>query len=191
MPLSDDQSGRFRVIPAPVASPGSCGICGYGGGGRQYVDLGLDFEFFGTLIFCVPCAQALGAVVGCLPLETSEALEKRVEAAEFESAHLRGVALQMEQLRELFATHSLYSPGDGNSSEPVVGLPSEGESSTDAGTVSGSVEEGTTDSGGAEQLSFESVEREEPESPGIDSVVVVEGPNGVSDSRSNAPVLSI
>jgi hypothetical protein len=61
-----DPSQRIQLIPSPIVSPGQCGICGISKHSVGFVTLGMDFEFYGTLIFCADCAVSLGAVAGSI-----------------------------------------------------------------------------------------------------------------------------
>lgn len=50
-------NARIQVMPIPVAAPGKCAICGYAGqdGERNYIDIGLDLDFYGVVYFCTHC----------------------------------------------------------------------------------------------------------------------------------------
>lgn len=76
-------SARFVVIDAPRVEPGSCGCCGKSQHEGGFVTTGLDFEFFGTLIFCSECALAIAAPVGGLtPTQYDSLVKENVELAQ-------------------------------------------------------------------------------------------------------------
>lgn len=52
-------AARVQVIPAPIVSPGVCGICGKTEHPEGFADLRLDFEWYGTLYFCADCVGAI------------------------------------------------------------------------------------------------------------------------------------
>ena len=68
-------AARFKVIQNPIASPGCCGICGCVKCDDGFVTLDLDFEFYGTLIFCRNCALGIAAPVGGITPEKALSLE--------------------------------------------------------------------------------------------------------------------
>jgi hypothetical protein len=116
MDLSTSQ-GRFFILDSPVVSPGVCGICGFGGAeGRKYLDPRLDFEFYGSLIFCEDCVTAMANQFGCLNPAQAQALESRVEEAERQLITYRAVISNMENVS--VAVSSLVASGvlssDGN-----------------------------------------------------------------------------
>ncbi len=82
-------TGRFTILDHPVASPGHCATCGYSNNDRKYVDLRLDFEFYGTVVFCVECVGAMAQLFDFLKPAQTLALEARVEEAERECIQLR------------------------------------------------------------------------------------------------------
>jgi len=45
----------MRLIEYPLAAPGHCLECGYGGRERKYADTGLDVEFYGVVYVCELC----------------------------------------------------------------------------------------------------------------------------------------
>lgn len=96
--------GRFFILDAPVASPGTCAICGYGGvGDRKYLDPQLIFEFYGNAIFCDVCVTAMANVFDCLsPAQTRE-LELRVEEAERQLVQYKAAVLNLENVRGAIA----------------------------------------------------------------------------------------
>lgn len=90
--------GRFFLLDSPKATPGNCGICGFSGSERKYLDPRLDFEWYGTLIFCEDCVMSMAEVFGFILPAQARALEERVEEAERELIMYRGLANNLENL---------------------------------------------------------------------------------------------
>lgn len=101
-------SGRVQVIPAPIASPGQCGICGTPSHPVGFADPRLDFEFYGTLIFCQTCVGDIASVFGYLPTEALVGLREQIEDQNDELNTLRQAVLGLEA-----AVDGLTSYNDG------------------------------------------------------------------------------
>lgn len=72
-------NGRFRLLDGPVALPGKCVVCGCVKG--QFIDIGLDVEFYGAVIFCVPCMIAVAEIIDLVPAEKLREAEAKYETA--------------------------------------------------------------------------------------------------------------
>lgn len=59
---TSDASARVQRVPVPVASPGSCLLCGKSKHPEGFAFFGIDFEFYGTLYFCADCG---GDIANC------------------------------------------------------------------------------------------------------------------------------
>lgn len=60
---TSDASARVQRVPVPVASPGSCLLCGKHSHPQGFVFFSnVDFEFYGTLYFCADC---VGDIANC------------------------------------------------------------------------------------------------------------------------------
>lgn len=93
---TNPNAARCQLIEAPIASPGSCGICGKSKHDKGFVDVRLDFEFYGTLIFCSDCALDIGSPVGGMsPTEYSELSVKYSESI----LTVRELTEQLEKLQ--------------------------------------------------------------------------------------------
>lgn len=92
--------GRLTILEnGPVISPAACGLCGFGGSERKYLDLRLDFEFYGTLIFCDECLMSMAQMLGFITPDQAQALEARVEEAERELIQSRSLLQSLGSLR--------------------------------------------------------------------------------------------
>lgn len=137
---------NFQILEnGPVASPGNCGICGYAGSDRLFIDPRKDFEFYGTFIICFECVGAMANDAGFLQPAQARSLENRVEEAERELIVLRSAILKLEDVHDLIAGFNADSGRDGSSSRNVV--------NSDVADESGAVD--GTDRG--TQLSFDEV----------------------------------
>lgn len=111
---------NFQILEnGPVASPGNCGICGYSGSDRNYIDPRQDFEFYGTFIICFECVGAMANDAGFLQPAQARSLENRVEEAERELIVLRSAILKLEDVHDLIAGFNADS-GRGDSSNGSV-----------------------------------------------------------------------
>lgn len=60
MDFAIDPSARIFIQPTPMASPGCCTICGTTECVAGFLNPQLDFEFYGTVIFCRSCVAEMG-----------------------------------------------------------------------------------------------------------------------------------
>lgn len=88
---------HYFILDTPAASPAKCGLCGYAGSERKYLDPRLDFEFYGSLIFCEACVGTMANDFGFLQPAQARSLESRVEEAERELITLRSAVLKLEE----------------------------------------------------------------------------------------------
>lgn len=93
---SVNPSGRVQVYPSPVAAPGQCGMCGKAEHPKGFVDIRMDFEFYGVLYFCYDCVGDIGRAVGFYAPEDLSSLRARVERQDDELVILREAILGME-----------------------------------------------------------------------------------------------
>lgn len=120
MELSQAQ-GRYYILESgPMASPGCCSICGYSSSDRRYIDPRLDFDEYGSVIFCGECIAAMSLLMGYIEPAQAQALEARVEEAERQLIQLRATSLAMEDLRVALAGTSIRASlyGSGSSDSP-------------------------------------------------------------------------
>jgi hypothetical protein len=56
---------KYQVSDVPMFKPGKCGNCGSSkNDGRQYVDFGLEIDFYGTLFLCGICVGDVARTMG-------------------------------------------------------------------------------------------------------------------------------
>lgn len=100
-------SGRFQVLrTGPMASPGCCIICGYSLKERIYLDPRLDFDEYGSVIFCDQCVTEMATILGLISPTQARALEARVKEAESEIQMLRSAVANLETISDAVAQFS-------------------------------------------------------------------------------------
>lgn len=155
-------SSRFRILDQPYSLPSKCSFCGIGhneDGKRQFIDTGLDLDWYGVVYICSTCFIEIAQTLGFLsPQQYTHVADAGIEA-EVEN---RGLKVENDALRtalNLLSDHRCFRslrPDDGN------------------------VGEGT---GKASELSGDTLEGGKPESS--DNVEPDDG-EGLSDVRGNA-----
>jgi hypothetical protein len=101
----ENPAARIKFLPIPQATPGQCGICGKGQDARGFADPGLDFEFWGTLIFCADCAGQIAAVFGFISVSDYEDILAERDTAQLELRETKG---QLEKLRSVVDNLNSY-----------------------------------------------------------------------------------
>jgi len=77
------ESSKFRILNAPIEAPGTCASCGASSADdRDYIDLGIDLEFFGTIYFCTFCYTEGANALGFVNPDQARELEDKLTAAE-------------------------------------------------------------------------------------------------------------
>lgn len=92
-----DPSARIKRVPAPVASPGSCVICGKNEHPDGFAQTdNLDFEFYGTVYFCADCVGDYARAFGYLSSNDLVGLREHIDAQNTELNTLRQAVLGLE-----------------------------------------------------------------------------------------------
>lgn len=136
MPDTSTAQGRYYILDnGPMVDPARCGVCGYGGKERRYIDPRLDFDFYGTLIFCEECLASMARLFDFIEPAQALALEARVEEAERELISLRAAVAAVEAFRVAIGASTtnsvpVYEPDSSNVPDSVAVAPS----ADDAGT---------------------------------------------------------
>lgn len=149
-----DTSARVQRIPAPIASPGSCGLCGKTDHVNGFASAGLDFEFYGTFILCYDCVGDYARTFGFMSREEITNLLDELNKQREELNVLRESVVNLENILDAYAKlrpnsgitdhrsiGAIVAASDGSEgAQDVSGLT---EVLTDGGT---SEDEGTTES---------------------------------------------
>lgn len=128
---------KYRILNVPDTQPGKCANCGAAkSDGREYVDIGLQIDWYGALFFCSLCLKDIALSVGLFEELQNQLKEAKEKLIKINSLHAVGTQLQdtvlhtFEEVKSYFANlHSL-----GNDS-PV-------SSNTSVGTNKTTVEQG-------------------------------------------------
>ena len=92
-----DVNGAFSLTQSPQALPGKCGQCGKAKDNLGFIDTGLQFDFYGALIFCSECVLDMASKFGYINMETADNLKSRVAALEEENMRQRAALLGLEE----------------------------------------------------------------------------------------------
>lgn len=61
---------RFTVHNNPDVAPGKCAVCSsVGGDDRQFIDFGMQLDWYGAVYFCTFCVRELAAAGGFVSVE--------------------------------------------------------------------------------------------------------------------------
>src|SRR5947208_2015154 len=111
-------SNFFLLDQGPIASPGKCGICGYSGADRIFLDPSKHFEFYGTFIICELCVGAMAQDFGFIEPVRALAIEQRAKEAEQQLDKLTVASGILEKLRDLISDYD-FGHGDGDNGTVV------------------------------------------------------------------------
>lgn len=138
-----DPSARVVRIDAPIASPGSCAICGKNSHPDGFADARLDFEFHGTFYLCADCVGDYARLFGYVSSAELVGLRALVDDQNAELNTLRQAVLGLESTVDglIADAHRRNSPRrihdhepgnvDGNGPSNPVDQPNEGPPSFD------------------------------------------------------------
>ena len=88
--VENDPSARFQVRSrGELMHPGGCMVCGNGTHEEGYVDLGVFYDYEGSMYLCMTCALQVSALIGCVLPEEILALKKTNEQVVQERDDLR------------------------------------------------------------------------------------------------------
>lgn len=110
-----DPSARVTRIDAPIASPGSCAICGKNSHPQGFADARLDFEFFGTFYLCADCVGEYARLFGYVSSDDLATLRAHLDAQNTELHTLRQAVLGLES-----TVDGLIADAHRRNSSPVV-----------------------------------------------------------------------
>lgn len=91
-----DVNGAFSLILTPQALPGKCGGCGKAKWEQGFIDTGLQFDFYGALIFCGECVLDMASKFGFITPEAADHLRSQIEALQTETVTQREALLGLE-----------------------------------------------------------------------------------------------
>lgn len=99
-----DTSARVKRIPAPIASPGCCGLCGKVSHDRGFASTdNFDFEFYGTLYFCYDCVGDYARTFGYMSREEVTNLLEELKSQRAELDVLRESVVNLESILDAYS----------------------------------------------------------------------------------------
>ncbi len=99
-----DPSARIRTQQSPQASPARCGICGKSRCDEGFVDPQLDFEFYGSLIFCYDCIKEMAKVYQMITQDEYQELASRLDQSIANGLKLSAKISEMEKILDGFSS---------------------------------------------------------------------------------------
>lgn len=88
---------RVQVLPAPIASPGVCGICGKSSHPDGFADARLDFEWYGTFYLCADCVGDYARAFGYHSISDMDHLYNRIDELEAQVANYENVIARLKE----------------------------------------------------------------------------------------------
>jgi len=109
--------GRFNVSKTPSALPSKCVVCGaWGGDGRDFVDFGMDIDFYGAIYFCSVCLTECCNKLGYISPDQwqsvntmNDELIRRIQILEADNVSLRTALVATDFLRGGYSDDSLVA----------------------------------------------------------------------------------
>jgi hypothetical protein len=144
---------KYRITDVPDSQPGRCANCGSSQhDSRKYLDIGVELEFYGIVVFCSLCLDEFARKLGLYRalelrvLQLEEIIAKRQSHTDLGEELKKTVLHTFEQVKEYFdansnnlASSDVFTVTDAESraaAEEPVSEPS-------AGTKSGAVKSAT------------------------------------------------
>lgn len=82
MSIENDPSARMQLRSrGELRHPGSCMICGNGTNDDGYVDLGVFFDYEGTMYLDMTCALQIAVLIGCVTPDDIKIFQEAAEKA--------------------------------------------------------------------------------------------------------------
>lgn len=123
MVIENNPGARIHMISrGEMLHPGSCMICGSGDPERTYLDVGVFFDYEGSMYICHLCGAQIGETLGLftpeevkIQTEAIANLQARVDSMEEELTHARPI---MVGIRSMLSADSVLSVD--SAQEPAV-----------------------------------------------------------------------
>jgi hypothetical protein len=145
--VAEDQQGSNRVQlihNRTLPLPGKCAICGYAGAGtdgqprRSFLDIGLDVDYYGAVIFCEQCVVDLVLPLGFHAPEAYDAIVAKLQHATLMLSRMQN---DNTHLRAIVSSGASLTPN--SESNAVVSA----ESNSDPAQTELALDEPTSDEG--------------------------------------------
>lgn len=130
---------KYRILAIPDFKPGKCANCGSSkNDGRQYIDFGLEVDWFGTVYLCGHCLQNIAESMGLFKTIQTQLIESELKNKSIDDLKQRGEELYtnliktIREFEEFYATlHSIIDSSGSDGSDRVVTSETTTESRTD------------------------------------------------------------
>ena len=132
-PALPTASDKYQITNAPVALPGACIVCNRTADGvTKFLDFNLSLDYYGAVIFCLPCLTPLGHAIGFVEIEKLLDAERECEEIRFaldgvedELRHYRSIVDSFRAVRPNVSSDDSESGQDQESNNPGFALDSE------------------------------------------------------------------
>lgn len=121
--------GEIQVIPNPVALPGQCVFCG-SATKDWYLDPGLSYEFYGSVIICCECLEGICDKVGYMSPDRATDLKEANKRLARRVQELEQSEMALHQAINALKVGGYTSDKDGSGSADLSSHPSFGELSS-------------------------------------------------------------
>jgi hypothetical protein len=165
-------AARVQLLPAPVASPGMCGICGKNEHPDGFADARLDFEFYGTFYLCGDCVGDYARLFGWLhPMQARALAQKYQELSDELDLHRKALLNLEESVEHLTNYRMLRSTITGT------------EPGNDLDATSSDPDEETIDAVSGSVIEFPGADN--PSESDVSEPVTEQGPDDVPEPRGD------
>lgn len=119
-------NGRFKLLDAPFALPGKCAVCGFAASGedqtdrRQYLDFGLDIDYYGVVYICTTCLNEVAVGMGYALPEVVDSIREESEQVKADLIRLNTAVEAINGVAAVLADGG-WITSSGNLSGTVVG----------------------------------------------------------------------
>lgn len=106
MVIENNPGARIHMVSrGEMLHPGTCMICGSGDPERTYLDVGVFFDYEGSMYICILCGTQIGETLGLftpeevnIQTEAIANLQAKVDSMEEELAHARPIMVGVRGL---------------------------------------------------------------------------------------------
>lgn len=148
-PFGQSPSAKYQIIEQPGALPGCCFMCRADATNREwFVDIGLQWEFWGAVYLCNACLEEISGTVGWItPQYAQKLIAERAQMAMDRDLLLD----RIQSMQAMEAAIGDYISARGGSLDPLLGslgnstqlslLPTDPESTDNSGDGEGGEQE--------------------------------------------------
>lgn len=121
---------KYKFYPVPRYKPGKCANCGSAkDDGRQYVDFGLEVDWYGTVFLCTLCLEDIARNSGLFELQENKVaeLELQITALKEQMDREENLPSNLVNAWEEFKEYydRIHPPGDSSTSDSITSVGSD------------------------------------------------------------------